>query len=88
MRTYNILLPCDQPITVVEDTPQQRGNSVDCGVAVLYVMRQYFDQSPVSKKISEEELPEMRTEIVKSLLNWARNKDYYEDQLLKRRRAA
>lgn len=86
MREYSIVLPCHEPIIVVEDTPQQRGSSVDCGVAVLYVIRQYFHQIPVTRDMGESELPEMRSDIVKTLLNWANGRAYYEDQLMKRRR--
>lgn len=74
-------------IIEIEDTPQQRG-TVDCGVAVLYTIMKYFEQVPISRAIGEEELPEMRTEIVKAHLNWARDMEYYEDQLMKRTRVA
>lgn len=69
MRAYDIVLPCDDPIIEVEDTPHQSGNSVDCGVAVMYIVRQYFEQVPIIKEIGESELPKMR----------AKEKDYYED---------
>lgn len=88
MRDYNILLPAQQPIIEVYDTPQQKGNTLDCGVAVMYVIRQYFEQVPITKAIGESELPAMRTEIVKTLLNWAKHRDYYEDQFMKRKRVA
>lgn len=58
----------------VDDTPQQRGNFVHCGAAILYIMRQYLEHVPISKKIGESELPEMRTEIVKTLMNYARGR--------------
>lgn len=86
MRAYDIIIPCNGQIIEVDDTPQQRGNSVDCGVAVLYIIWKYFEQIPITKAMGEEDLPEMRTEIIKTLLNWAKHRDYYEDHLMKRRR--
>lgn len=69
MREYEIILPYHEPIIEVEDTPQQRGSSVDCGVAVLYIIRQYYEQVPITKEIGESELLEIRTEIVMTFLN-------------------
>lgn len=86
MREYDIILPCQEPIIEVGDTPQQRGSFVDCSIAVLYVIRQYFEHVPITKEIGESELPEMRSNIIKTLLNWAKSRDYYKDQFMKRRR--
>lgn len=61
------------------------GNTIDCGVTVLYVMKQHYDQVPISKKPGSE-LPKMRIEILKTLLNWTKGKEYYTHQMFKRRR--
>lgn len=84
-REYNIPRPWDGHFVVDENAPQQKSASVDCGVAVLYVISKYFEQQPVVKKVAEDELDAMRTNIVETLLNWAKGQSYYVGQLKKRR---
>lgn len=76
---YDLLLPIDKPIVPNENTPQQLKTSVDCGVAVVYIINQHFQQVPISKKEGEKELSKLRTHIVSKLLSWAGTRDFYAD---------
>lgn len=78
------MLPIDEPIVPIEDTPQQMKASVDCGVAVLYIIKQHYHQCPISRKEGERVLGKMRTHVVTKVLEWAADRDYYADQLPKR----
>lgn len=49
---------------IVLDASQQDHVSVDCGIDVLYIIRQYFRRHQVVKKDFEMEIQSMRTEIV------------------------
>lgn len=55
-RQYGIPLPWDEPIIEDENAPQHNCTSVDCGVAVLYVILKYYEQQPVIKADAESEL--------------------------------
>lgn len=85
MRHYDMLLPCEEPIVEIHNTPQQRNTSVNCGVAILYLIRQHFHQAPISKEAGEQALPNMRAEIISTLLTWGKGKEHYTDMLLRRR---
>lgn len=55
-------------------------------MAVLYVISMYYEQQPVIKKVAEDDLASMRTNIVGTLLTWAKGKTYFVDQLRKKRK--
>lgn len=87
MRPYDIILPLDGTIQQIVDTPQQDGG-MDCGVVVLLLMKKFFQQISITQKECEKELPHMRTEIVRTILNWGNGREYVADQLRKKRRTA
>ncbi|XP_012835073.1 PREDICTED: uncharacterized protein LOC105955822 [Erythranthe guttata] len=62
-------IPIGQPLKV-ELSPQQKAGSTDCGVIVLYIIREYFLQMPLEVKEAEEGVAEMRKDIVVHLLNY------------------
>lgn len=83
---YELILPVHEPLVPIEDTPQQSKTSSDCGVAVMYIIKQHFQQLPISRKEGESMMSKMRTHIVTKVLEWAGSRDFYSDQMLKRRR--
>lgn len=71
-RQYGIPIPWDVPIIEDVNAPQQNRTSVDCGVAVLYIIKRYYEQESIIKELAETELTAMRTDIVETFLNWAK----------------
>lgn len=54
------------------NSPQQEHDSLDCGVAVCYVIRQFYRQQPIDTKPAETEIRVMRTKIVEMLVcSWS-----------------
>ncbi|XP_012854423.1 PREDICTED: uncharacterized protein LOC105973928 [Erythranthe guttata] len=47
-------IPLDATLEEVEDSPQQEYDIEDCGIFVLYIIRQYFRQQPVDKLDAEK----------------------------------
>ncbi|KAL7090377.1 hypothetical protein ACP275_12G037100 [Erythranthe tilingii] len=73
---YNIDINFDFDIEVVKDCPQQN-NGRDCGVHVLYCIKQIFRQQPIDPISASDDLTNMRKEIVETFLEWG-NKEYDE----------
>lgn len=59
------------------NSPQQEHGSLDCGVAVCYVIRQFYRQQPIDTKPAETEIRVMRTEIVETLVRWGVEEKYF-----------
>lgn len=69
MKHHKFSFPYEEEITPVHDAPQQEPGSLDCGLFVLYIIRQYFKQQQVVKDIADVEVKNMRTEVVQAILH-------------------
>lgn len=59
---------CEE-IEQVVDSPQQAPGSLDCGVIVCYIIRQYFRNEEVGSKLPKSECRRMRADILHTFLN-------------------
>ncbi|CAL5438179.1 unnamed protein product [Camellia sinensis] len=48
----------------VNNAPQQESDSLDCGLFVCYIMKQYTKHEPISSKLSTQEIRLMRAELI------------------------
>ncbi|KAH7846480.1 hypothetical protein Vadar_014472 [Vaccinium darrowii] len=55
-------------ITKVKNSPQQSADSLDCGVLVCYIIRQYVKNEQVEESISKEQCNDLRAEILNTFL--------------------
>lgn len=47
-------IQCNACLSPVMDAPQQRPGSLDCGVIMLHIIRQYFRQQPIHRVSAED----------------------------------
>ncbi|KAH7865659.1 hypothetical protein Vadar_009442 [Vaccinium darrowii] len=55
-------------ITKVKNSPQQSVDSLDCGVLVCYIIRQYVKNEQVEESISKEQCDNLRAEMLTTFL--------------------
>ncbi|THG02821.1 hypothetical protein TEA_014142 [Camellia sinensis var. sinensis] len=48
----------------VNNAPQQESDSLDCGLFVCYIMKQYSKHEPIKSKLSTQEIRLMRAELI------------------------
>ncbi|GMP43217.1 hypothetical protein CsSME_00012666 [Camellia sinensis var. sinensis] len=48
----------------VNNAPQQESDSLDCGIFVCYIMKQYSKHEPISSKLSTQEIRLLRAELI------------------------
>lgn len=69
-------LPYDEEIILIEDAPQQECGSVDCGVVVLYIIKQFFTNEPVLKKVAERDMKKHASQYGCHFLHWGRDAEH------------
>ncbi|KAL7116798.1 hypothetical protein ACP275_03G028200 [Erythranthe tilingii] len=67
-RYHKLDLPYDEKVVLMNNVPQQKSDSVNCGVVVCYIVRQYFENKIITKAQGVKDIPNMRKEIVETLL--------------------
>ncbi|KAG5515137.1 hypothetical protein RHGRI_036245 [Rhododendron griersonianum] len=60
-----------EPIVTVQDCPQQEDSSLDCGVIVSYIIRQYYRSEEIEPTLRKAACHKMRSEIIKAFLSGA-----------------
>ncbi|KAG5565763.1 hypothetical protein RHGRI_001621 [Rhododendron griersonianum] len=60
-----------EPILTVQDCPQQEDSSLDCGVIVCYIIRQYYRNEEIAPILRKAACQKIRSEIVKAFLTGA-----------------
>ncbi|KAG5538895.1 hypothetical protein RHGRI_019441 [Rhododendron griersonianum] len=58
-----------EPIVTVQDCPQQEDSSLDCGVIVCYIIRQYYRNEEIVPILRKAACHKIRSEIVKAFLS-------------------
>ncbi|KAF7121289.1 hypothetical protein RHSIM_Rhsim13G0177800 [Rhododendron simsii] len=77
-----------KPIQLMEDIPQQGHSTLDCGIVVCYVIRQYFRNEPISSQLPEGGCQKMRSDILHAFLSdennsWSLERQMNEDDEMK-----
>lgn len=70
-----------------DHAPQQYANSVDCGVVVLYIIREFFRHKLILRSEAEDGVRIMRTEIVEALVNYSSDEQYPKKKMFQSMRA-
>ncbi|KAG5564092.1 hypothetical protein RHGRI_000314 [Rhododendron griersonianum] len=60
-----------EPIVTVQDCPQQEDSSLNCGVIVSYIIRQYYRSEEIEPTLRKAACHKMRSEIIKAFLSGA-----------------
>lgn len=68
-----------EPLLKTElNAPQQDHGTVDCGIFVMYIIRQYFRQQSIKNQEARKEINKsMRAEIVETLIKWGCHDKYF-----------
>ncbi|KAJ8639527.1 hypothetical protein MRB53_016221 [Persea americana] len=61
--------PYGAPLLSVEDAPQQKMGSVDCGVIICYLMKQITQKQVIASKLPQSIVDSLRAEIVSKFMN-------------------